>query len=75
MSDLSTVRGYIPEIQRKNMDVLLLNIHESPGREVLDRFDFEFSPTYLVYQGDGAEVFRSNDLPDVADILDVADES
>lgn len=70
MRDLSTVRGHLPDIQRNNMDVLLLNIHDSPGQELLDRFGFEFTPTYLIYHGGGEEVFRSNTLPTVNEITD-----
>mgnify|MGYP006969528849 CR=1 FL=1 len=63
MGDLSTVRGYIPQLEADNIDVLLLNIHESPGQELLARFGFEFTPTYLMYSTEGEEIFRSNSLP------------
>lgn len=72
MKDLSTVSGQIPEIQRKGIQVMLLNIHESPARELLARFGFEFSPSYLIFDGQGNEIFRSNLLPSVKKIIDLA---
>jgi hypothetical protein len=73
MRDLSTVRGYLPDIQHHEIDVLLLDIHTLPGRDVLGRFGFEFTPTYLIYHGDGEEIFRSNTLPMVNEIIKVVD--
>jgi len=73
MRDLSTVRGQIPEIRRKDIDVLLLNIHTTPGSDLLSRFEFEFTPTYLIFKSDGEEVFRSNALPTVSDIINLAE--
>ena len=72
MSDLSTVRGHIPDIQKNGVEVMLLNIHESPARELLERFGFVATPTYLIFDGDGTEIFRSNSLPSVDDIITTA---
>lgn len=73
MRDLSTVRGHLPDIQRHEIDVLLLDIHTSLGRDLLSRFGFEFTPTYLIYHGDGEEIFRSNTLPTVNEIITIVD--
>lgn len=72
MADLSTVRGQLPDIQRKGVEVMLLNIHEPPTRDLLAQFEFTLSPTYLIFSGNGAEVFRSNGLPPVDEIIAVA---
>lgn len=72
MKDLSTVSGHIPEIQRKGIQVMLLNIHEAPARDLLSRFGFEFSPSYLIFDGQGNEIFRSNLLPNIEKIIDLA---
>lgn len=72
MRDLSTVRGHLPEIQRQDIDVLLLNIHTTPGQDLLSRFDFQFTPMYLIFRGDGEEIFRSNTLPTAIDIINRA---
>ena len=73
MRDLSTVRGHIPELRPAGMDVILLGIHESPGRELLGRFEFEFTPLYLMFDSGGTEIFRSHDLPSVSNIIEIAD--
>lgn len=72
MADLSTVRGQLPDIQRKGVEVMLLNIHESPTRDLLTQFEFSLSPTYLIFSGDGTEIFRSNGLPTVDEIITAA---
>lgn len=72
MRDLSTVRGHILEIQQQNMQVLLLNIHQSPAHDLLSRFDFLYSPTYLIYDEQGVEIFRSNELPSLEKITNLA---
>ncbi len=74
MRDLSTVRGQLPEIQRQSIDVLLLNIHTFPARDMLSRFEFKFTPTYLIFAGNGEEVFRSNTLPTAIDIIQLAEQ-
>ena len=71
MGDLSTVSGHIPELRRNGMDVILLNIHESPGRDLLSRFKFEFTPTYVMFDGSGEEIYRSNSLPTVREIINI----
>jgi len=74
MRDLSTVRGQLPEIQRQSIDVLLLNIHTLPARDMLTRFEFEFTPTYLIFGGNGEEVFRSNTLPSAIEVIQLAEQ-
>lgn len=69
---LSTVREQTPQIQKQGVAVLLLNIHEPPGKELLGRFAFEFSPTYIVFDKTGEEVFRLNQLPSVDTIVNAA---
>ena len=63
------MRGLIPDLQKQTMDVLLLNIHTAPGSELLERFEFVASPTYLIFDADGIIVFRSNSLPTLNVIL------
>lgn len=69
MRDLSTVRGQLPEIQSNGIDVMLLDIHHPPGQDMLTRLNFNFSPTYLIFDATGEEVFRSNSLPTVDALL------
>lgn len=72
MRDLSTVRGQLPEIHRKAIDIILLNIHTLPASDMLTRFEFEFTPTYLIFAGNGEEVFRSNTLLSAIEVIQVA---
>lgn len=65
ISQLATVRGALPEYDAADIDVLLLNIHETPGSELLDRFAFRSTPTYIFYDSDGEEKLRSSSVPEV----------
>lgn len=48
------------ELRSDNVDVLLINIHTEVGQAVLDRFAFEYTPTFIVYDSTGSEVWRGN---------------
>lgn len=69
MQALPAVRAAAHELEQGGMDVLLLNIHEGPGSELLERFGFRTSPTYLLFDGAGQEVLRSSSLPSAAELL------
>ena len=56
------------EIRSDQVDVLLINIHTEVGQAVLDRFAFEFTPTFIVYDAGGSEIWRGNIAPD-ADLV------
>ena len=62
------MRGLETDLQAEAIDVLLLNIHDAVGSEMAARLDFQFSPTYLVFDAAGAEVWRSNSTPDAATV-------
>lgn len=51
------------QLHREGIDVLLVNIHTEPGLTLIDRYDFAFSPTYILFDGSGAEIWRSNRRP------------
>lgn len=40
------------------IDELLLDIHSDVGREARDLFAFEYTPTYILYDGQGSELLR-----------------
>jgi hypothetical protein len=63
MAALPAVRELTAELASANIDALLINIHDDVGRVLTRRFDFAFSPTYLVFARDGQEVLRANTLP------------
>ena len=49
------------ELENELMDQLLiirLNIQEDVGRELAPVYDFEFTPTFIFFDGDGNELWR-----------------
>ncbi len=56
------------ELAAIEVDTLLLNIHEEVGAVVAERLDFRFSPTFLVFDPAGREVWRSGLLPTLQDV-------
>ena len=71
MGNLSTVRGMLPQLQEAGIDTLFLNIHEPPGSELLERFEFRFSPTYILWNASQNEVWRGNDVLNIAELSDL----
>ncbi|GAB4575566.1 MAG: hypothetical protein Kow0077_27670 [Anaerolineae bacterium] len=69
MAALPAVRELATELNANNVDTLLVNIHDAIGAVLTERFDFVFSPTFLVFTPDGAEVLRTNSVPRLDDIL------
>ena len=63
MKDLPAVRRLEAQLRRDGVDVLLVNIHTEPGLTLIDRYQFEFSPTYILFDGSGMEIWRSNRQP------------
>lgn len=64
MKDLPAVRRLESQLRQDGVDVLLVNIHTEPGLTLIDRYQVEFSPTYILFDGSGSEVWRSNRRPD-----------
>jgi hypothetical protein len=61
---VTTVRGLANDLRLSGVNVVLLDIHTSPGAELLDTFDFVSSPTYLLFDRRGGELWRGNRLPE-----------
>jgi hypothetical protein len=51
--------------------VIFLDIHVPPANAMLERFGFSSTPTYLVFDGAGAEVWRSNRVPSAEELVQV----
>lgn len=68
LASLPAVREMQTALVEQGVNVLLLNIHERPGSDLLERYRFEISPTYLVFNAAGQEVLRSNSLPTLPEI-------
>lgn len=68
MASLPAVRELSAELAAVNIDSLLINIHDPLGAVLTERFDFVFSPTFLVFTPEGREVLRTNAVPRLDDI-------
>lgn len=71
MRELPAVRELASQLETANFNIVLLNIHEAPGSDLLDDFDFRASPTYLIFDYSGEEVARQNRIPTVDAILEL----
>ena len=60
---LPATREIIPDLEAAGITPILLDVHSTPGRDLLKRFAFESTPTYLVFNADGQETLRAQSLP------------
>ena len=51
------------------VDTLLIDIHGPDGAALRERFGFELSPTYIVFDAQGHEVWRGNMIPSRRKVL------
>jgi len=64
-----TVRPVVDAVERELGDavqVIRLNVQEPAGRELAQSYGFEFTPTFILIDGDGRELWRSVYLLDPA---------
>jgi hypothetical protein len=64
------VRGLQRRLEADGIDTLLIDIHGEDGIALRERFDFQLSPTYLVFDAGGDEVWRANVIPSRGGVLD-----
>jgi thioredoxin-related protein len=69
MRDLSAVGELKPHLREANINFVLLSIHDAPGKDLLKRFGFRATPTFILYDSSGEEVWRAYDLPSLDDLL------
>lgn len=50
-------------------DMLRVSIHTSVGEALADRYDFEFTPLFIVFDGQGDEIWRGGAVPSVETVL------
>jgi len=55
----------------EGIDTLLVDIHGEDGAVLRERFGFELSPTFIVFDGTGCEVWRANMIPSRSRVLDL----
>ncbi|MCS6836462.1 MAG: hypothetical protein NZ750_10645 [Anaerolineae bacterium] len=63
---LPAVRGLTEQLQSMSSlhwRVLLLDVHAQPASVMLERFAFRTTPTYILYDGQGDELWRANSVP------------
>ncbi len=41
------------------VDVIRVNVQDSVGRELAPVYDFEYTPTFIFFNGQGAELWRT----------------
>jgi hypothetical protein len=51
------------------IDTLLVDIHGEDGVALRERFAFELSPTFIVFDGAGRELWRGNMIPSRSKVL------
>lgn len=71
MANLPRVQEMLPALVNAGINTLLLDVNTSPAREMLPRFNFVSTPTFLLYAADGAEVYRSHGAPALTEIFAV----
>lgn len=70
MSSLSAVRALQDDLKDDNVDVLLVDIHDDIGRDLTRRYNFRATPTYILFDGTGNELWRGHSVPSPNEILD-----
>ena len=63
MAELPAVRRLSREMKAEGYDMLMINIHDETGQVMLERFDFKYTPTFILYSIDGEELWRGNSVP------------
>lgn len=69
MRDIGTVRALQDDLKEENIDVLLVNIHDDIGQQLIRRYNFRVTPTYIIFDGAGNERWRGHSTPTRADII------
>jgi len=65
---LPAMRALVPDLEAAGITTILLDVNTSPGRDLLKRFAFDSTPTYLVFNTSGEESLRAHSLPDLTAI-------
>jgi hypothetical protein len=68
LGTLPAVKAIVPDLESAGITPILLDVNTSPGRDLLERFEFETTPTYLVFNARGEETLRTRSLPSLTAI-------
>jgi hypothetical protein len=70
---LPAVRGLQRQLEPGGIDTLLVDIHSEDGMILRERLGFELSPTFIVFDAGGDEVWRANVIPSRVGVLGALD--
>jgi hypothetical protein len=59
----------------ENADMLRVSIHTEVGNQLAERYDFEFTPLFIVFDSLGEVIWRGNSVPSVDVVFGTADSS
>jgi hypothetical protein len=68
MSALPAVRELEDDLEEIGVETVLVDIHSEEGAKAAENFDFEYTPTYLLFDGSGQELLRTNSRPSLDEI-------
>lgn len=63
MAALPAVRDLESDLRPDGIDTLIVDIHSDGGGDVADYFDFETSPTFILCNAQGDEIWRGHAVP------------
>ncbi len=59
----------------ENADMLRASIHTEVGNQLAERYGFEFTPLFIVFDSQGEVIWRGNSVPSVEVVFSTNDSS
>jgi uncharacterized UPF0146 family protein len=69
LGNLAAVRDLSPQLEKAGFNILLLDIHAAPARDMLDYFEFTSTPTFIIYNARQEVIYRASRLPQIETLL------
>jgi thioredoxin-related protein len=63
----------LEERESGRLQVVRINVQDPSGRELGERFGMVFTPTFILFDTHGAEVWRTVGMPDIGKIVTLLD--
>ncbi len=70
MAALPAVNDLENELQPDGVDTMIVDIHSEGGGDVAEYFDFEMSPTFILCDATGNEIWRGHSTPSRDEVSD-----